>query len=678
MTPSYFEPQHTTLSLGLQMTDSFADKARRKRREELRNWTVEDERAWLAAHPDDTPVLDVDAGSGADEVVDHDDDLVPDVEANERSQEDVDIDAVLDRLGIVEAYNLWANKGHVKEGTKTEGIKVRCPNPQHPDHNPSAWLNTDKDVWVCGGCGMDGGDKYDIAAWGLGFDVPGYKGKSFPELRRKMAKALGYTVSHSPLSGKTYITAPAGSEAATTPDPAPGGQPEVDGDDDATAAEGEATVTHIGPTVDEANRESMTLTTAIPWNDLLPNDSFMRHWMEATCIDDLPEEYYFWLGLTAVGLALGRDLFLQDKRPVRGNQYLVLLGRSGVGKSRAIAVLNDLLDESFPYDEDDATNTGVKLTPEPGSAEALIDMFVKVTIDDDDTVTNWPVRGLVNFDELSGLAARSARSGNPMKPTLMQFFDAYGPVSLQTRGGGLVSARDHFASVVTTTQPKAIRRLVSSEDADSGFLNRWMFVRGVEKKQLSYGAIPMDLSACIPLLRSIKSNAALRRDHPMMLSGAALTRWDDFFHDTIEPAKMRDEEAGMLIRMDLHLKKLILLFAADKRELHPSVETVDTVIALWDYIMQSYMAVGANVGMGDFEVVRSKLLTSLQEWRKPGKPGKKLNRGMTARELVRAVSSTYSSEFVMRVVKTMMEVGEIAESPHKSHTGTMTYEYVEM
>jgi hypothetical protein len=128
-----------------------------------------------------------------------DQDLIPDVPPpNSRfAREREEIDAVLGRLSIVDAYNKYCAKMHCDPGGKTESIMVSCPFPWHADKNPSAALNTlkgDGGVGDCYKC-QQGFDKYDLAALHFGYDLDEYKqGANFPELRRKMAEGLGYTV----------------------------------------------------------------------------------------------------------------------------------------------------------------------------------------------------------------------------------------------------------------------------------------------------------------------------------------------------------------------------------------------------------------------------------------------------------------------------------------------------
>src|SRR5580765_1718264 len=83
-------------------------------------------------------------------------DLIPDAPYEGRSEEDTNIDHVLDRLTVLEAYNRWCGKmrPRVRPGQR-ESIMISCPNPSHVDSNPSAWINLDKNVWTCGGCGFE-------------------------------------------------------------------------------------------------------------------------------------------------------------------------------------------------------------------------------------------------------------------------------------------------------------------------------------------------------------------------------------------------------------------------------------------------------------------------------------------------------------------------------------------
>ncbi len=132
-------------------------------------------------------------------------DLVPELEERsdpEYEQANKTIDELVDRLGIIGAYKAFIHKMEPKKGRKSESIMISCPLPWHEDKNPSAWMNSDKNTWFCGGC-QRGGDTYDLAAIGLGYDIDNYKTTSFVELRHSIAQHFGYEVYQS--AGQPYI-----------------------------------------------------------------------------------------------------------------------------------------------------------------------------------------------------------------------------------------------------------------------------------------------------------------------------------------------------------------------------------------------------------------------------------------------------------------------------------------
>lgn len=662
--------------------------------------------------------LEEEVGSPGPEPEDHhDDDLIPDPGGSTYTptEADLEVDRIVDTIDIIDAYNRWCGKSTPEPGGRTEGIKVSCPRPDHPDRNPSAWINTDKQTYFCGGC-QEGGDKYTIAAHRFGYGADYQHGKNFPDLKRDMVRDLGYVVEKSAMSGRVLI-APPQDESDSSSDPPTTGPPlstspsddlaPADDDDDlaslaadfgasSNAGSGDSSdapapdtgqseppsgqggqVVRLADRWDPDADELIVEYPSVPWRTLLPEDTFMRRWMEVCSHDDLPEEFYFWLGMMAVGFAGGRDVVLADNPEVRTNLYVCLYGHSGMGKSRAVGALTALLREALPYDHEDPGSTGTYLVPSPGSSEALVDAFSKPIEDGTGRHLGWAeVRGLVRFDELSTLIGRASRAGNPMKPALMEFFDGYHPIEHKTRGMGHVHAENYYTSVLTSTQPRSIRTLLSQGDADSGFANRWIFAAGKEKMPEAYGRQSLDIASCVIPLRDIRGWAALPKAgnaaavRSLVLEGTALDLWSQFFYDVLLPVK-RDDDSTLMTRSDLMMKKLITLFAMDRKEPVPTARCVQDAIGLWDYLKASYALVSPEVGLGEFEHIRSAVKESILRYM-----ARNGDRGPTTRELIKLLQRRkFPSDLLSKVIKTMTELGELDESVERGERGPAKTRY---
>lgn len=497
-----------------------------------------------------------------------------------KENRDSELDAVLDDLDIAQAYNMYAGKGEVPSSSKTEGVKVRCPNPSHADRNPSAWLNTDKQTWYCAAC-EQGGDKFDMAAWHFGMPVPGYKtGKNFPELKARIASSLGYTVSMS--AGSTYLTKDEDTE-----------------EDDETEDEALAEVHDIF----EHERFDHDEDIELDWRSVVEKGTFLDAYMQQAIVDDAPEEYHLWNGLLATALAVGKDVTLRDLYPVHANLFICILGRTGSGKSKSKGTLDKILDAALPYSHTDPNDKGVLRTPAPASAEALIGVFQKkISEGDEDSdevkTKTVPVRGIVEYSELSSLISRTNRLGNALIPTLMQFYDSEDTVSTVSRGHGVTQAKDPFACVVTTSQPKSLKNLLTIGDATSGFLNRWVFVLGKEKKRIAVGGTPVDVHPAVKPLQEIHAWAGERGTRQIDWTQDALDRFTKLFDETIYPVIQKDESA-LLSRLDLLCKKLILLFAINSKTLKVEERHIAQVEKMLPYILQAYGVPMTQIGMSE-------------------------------------------------------------------------------
>lgn len=603
-----------------------------------------------------------------------------------RSPADDDIDRVIGSVDIATMYSRWCGKSVPNINGKRESIMVSCPTPEHKDGNPSAWLNLDKGTWFCGGC-QRGGDGYDIAAWHFGHPVPGYKqGAAFGALRKQMAESFGWVESRSP-SGERYLER-VGSGLETTPEP-PANHVENPDENRETPdqeptkpvqSSGGAGETDVASPVrlvpDPDNLDDPSESLPIDWRSIVPEDTFLDQWMKTMSVDDLPEEYYFWLGLMAIGLAAGNEAILADTPNVKSNLFVCLYGDTGIGKTRSVSFLMKLLHKALPYDENDYTSTGAALVAVPGSAEALIDSFSKPIPDPNDpkvVAAYGAVRGLVRFDELSNLMGRSNRVGSVIKPTLMEMYDSYDAIEIKSRGAGRVRAENHFVNAITTVQPKAIKDLLLQSDADSGFCNRWVFATGVPKQLISYRPTGIDIGPLVQPLQQLRQWTSTHKRR-ITLEGGALDVWNQFFDAVIEPIRNarrhgNKEDEPLLTRVDLLMKKLILLFCINENVDKPSPGLVESVIELFPYVERSYNMVIGQISLGPMSECRDEMIKIIERLeKKTGKPVK-------MREVKRRLKNQFEPDLIVKTLEVMRRLGDLDECQTQGAAGPISFGY---
>ena len=572
---------------------------------------------------------------------------------------DEELEKAIASIGILEAYTKWCGKSQPKPRQgQVESIKVSCPMPGHADKDPSAWINTDKNTWYCGRCD-EGGDTYDLAAIHFSYPRPGYKdGELFHKLRTQMAEDFGYVVKKVPGGQIVYKDDPNAAQAAPEQE-----EPASDN------------VVPLHPEAEE--EEELVSYPSIDWRSFVPEDTFLYEYLTACSNDDSPEEYHFWHGLLALGHAAGRNISLDDNKPVFGNLLVCLLGGSGAGKSRSRHWLDHVLSVVLPFQSTGQTPSGVKLIPVPGSGEYLVKSFSFPVADPVNPKHTWyeSVNGIVDFDEMAAQMNRANRQGSTLKTTIMGLADTRNEVSIGSLTHKDIIAERPYCSITATTQPRAVRSVLHKGDAGSGFLNRWVFAGGPAKRREVIGgkrsAIGVDLKPAIDQLRSVKSWCGKER----------LIEWDDdaadkitsFFETMIYPAQKLDN-SDLLKRLDLLFKKLCLLFTINlKRDTVP-VEAVEACIRMSEYLVNSYGLLEENIGVTVQQEIVTDILRVIRN------VFAKQNKAATVRDIQRSLArKNYAPDQLKKALETMVALDMIELiKPKAGMVGRPTIRYGEV
>jgi hypothetical protein len=567
------------------------------------------------------------------------------------SAEEMALDGEIKAIGIIEAYNRWVGKGHVDAATYRNEGKVRCPNPAHPDNDPSAWMNKDKQLWHCGSCAM-GGDNWDFAAWHYGYPVPGYKKDpaGFRELREKIAGELGY--SKYTTSAGTFL-----SRTPPTVDPDPQENDEAATEDEPPPSVAKSNVVQLHIVEDQDYAESVgPVVASINWRRLVTPNTFLWAWMAETTKDTCPEEFHFWTGLMALGYGVGRNRVLLDNPKVVPNIFVCLTGPSGTGKSRAKAHLKQVLSRALPFDHNDPLPMGTKLGGTPGSGEVLVDMFVHKIEDPSAPAApqkDWPIRVYLEFDEMASLVSRGSRAGSSLKPQLMEVYDAPHSISAASRGAGHAIAMQPFGQVMTTTQNKSIRGVVGEKDDAAGFINRWVFVTGPRKKQKAINAYITNYDEPVKYLKGVHNWAMTPKD--VTFEPAALVAFESFYEEVFALKDKTEESTAIFNRIDLLLKKLVLLLAINERTELITEEHITKLRALYPYLLETYGVVRTAMMATEADELEDKIYHAVVRYYDRKKSGITMN---YLKKLIKGVESELMLKTINHMVKFEMLILE--------------------
>lgn len=570
----------------------------------------------------------------------------------------------VENLDIISAYNKWVAKSTPEPGSKTESIKISCPNPDHPDNDPSAWVNTEKDLWFCGHCQF-GGDYYDFAAWKYGYDVPGYRyDGTFRQVVEHMADDFGYVHElgeSSPLAGDIELDEGAsGDDVTESPETA-----------DAELDVPDSNQVVVPPVVIEPSDDDLDFVSEserLPWDEIFDPRGFRYAFMQ-DCYPNriMPQEYYAAGGDQLLGLAAGHNISFARSSRVYLNFFQCLVGPTGSGKSSSLAPVHELMGDVLSFDK--ATGKGVKPIPVAGSGEFLIKEFDFI----DETASTpkmVPIVGFMYIDEMSSLLQRTGRRGSVLQPVIVEMFSSVDrSVSTASLTGGRWEAYRPYLGFTTSIQPKLMNSVLGENEINSGFLNRFAYYTASAPEvpaayDPSRGDPPYNLDESARRLTEIRD--WVRTDvRSLTFDGpAAREAFNEIFFE--ERWEKRDfDHAPMLARIELLFYKLILACAVDVCADSISVDHVMRARAYLNYFKRTSLSASRFVDRSEYDECAEKIITVIE---------KKISKhpdGVPIREVRRGVRSTKFVDQFDKVFKFLVDSG-VVEATQKKGVGRPT------
>lgn len=258
-----------------------------------------------------------------------------------------------------------------------------------------------------------------------------------------------------------------------------------------------------------------------------------------------PDIYHLASILTVVGAMVGRRIggYLGENQwPIL---HTVLVGETGLTKKDT--AMNRALG-TMTYSANGSFNNFFTTLAGVGSAEALADQLGTSNV-------------LLRLSEFSGFLhkARQPATAN-LRPMITELWNCGPEYSLLTRGNP-TRIRNPTMAMLAAIPPETLAREMGSEDVQSGFANRLLFVFGTGKQAISRPPSPNwaslgDLASEMrELILSYAPGTVLQ------FSRQAGTFYDEWFYQFVQRVYLTELERQMAQRVPAYVVRVAILYA---------------------------------------------------------------------------------------------------------------------
>jgi len=200
--------------------------------------------------------------------------------------------------------------------------------------------------------------------------------------------------------------------------------------------------------------------------------SWLRHYLSFTKGMESPEIFHFWVGISLIATALGRNVFLdRGYFKLYPNMFVVLLAESEeCAKSTAIKVgVNMIL-------RDDNMESCPMIFAQKATPQALVETLVDETgVPDADRVIHKNAEVYVSASELAVFLGKKEKNSE-LLTMLTDLYDCPDKWAYKTRFKGWEQVVNVCVNMIAGTTPKWLRETIPRDAVAGGFVSRLVFI----------------------------------------------------------------------------------------------------------------------------------------------------------------------------------------------------------
>ena len=302
------------------------------------------------------------------------------------------------------------------------------------------------------------------------------------------------------------------------------------------------------------------------------------------CTEPAPEKLWSAL-LVAAGLMLGRNVRLENPKPIYPNFYTMQVGETAdARKSTVLWITVELLRR---VDDDD-----VEILSGMVSTEGIFERLAK----------NEGTRALGYVDELRSLLAVARRKGTTdLLPKLNSLYYCPERESIDRREKSTTIVKPFF-SLMSATALGYVEDLLGNAEIVGGTLNRFLIICGKEQEPKPFAEAPSKQAwgRITGLLGEIRDRWEKTPRcfgwHP-----SARKMWIEFYIEWRRSRVNWDPTAANLTaRVFEHVQKIALVYSALSGEANITPKALAVAIAIGKWLQASTLSIFSDVGLDSF------------------------------------------------------------------------------
>lgn len=309
----------------------------------------------------------------------------------------------------------------------------------------------------------------------------------------------------------------------------------------------------------------------VKFSSLLPKEGFLAEYLEYNELNEGPELFHFWCGVTIAGCAIQRRAwFDKGYYKVYPNFFVILVAPSGrCRKTFTATVAIELVRQAglIPV-------IAEKITP-----EALITALRTDFVLTGASVSREGASGLIFAPELAVFLGKQ-KYNEGLVALLTTLFDCPSEWTYQTRGTGRVSLFNVFLAMIGASTPDWLATAIPETAFGGGFMSRVIFACLED----SYKAFPVPqpkgtTESLVNRLKDLK-----KVEGPFVLTSEASGWYEAWYLLSRHREKVDDWRlAGYYERKPDHLLRLALMMAASQGTREISIQILDNSLQLLEY-----------------------------------------------------------------------------------------------